>query len=44
MLVEVTNFLYVAQAVEGMLAVAYGNKLYWFESDCCHIYLCRQDS
>ena len=33
-------FLYVAQAVERVLAVALGNKLCWFESHYRHISLC----
>jgi len=30
-------FLYVAQEVESVLAVAFGNKLCWFESHYRHI-------
>jgi len=33
-------FLYVAQAFERMLAVAFGNKLCWFESHYRRISLC----
>jgi len=33
-------FLYVAQAVEGVLAVAFGNKLFWFKSHYRDISLC----
>ena len=35
----ISIFLYVAQAVEGVLAVVFGNKLYWFESHTQHISL-----
>jgi len=34
----------VAQAVQRVLAVAFGNKLRWFESHCRHISLCSQGS
>jgi len=37
-------FLYVAQAVQRMLAVAFGNKLRWFESHYRHISLCSPGS
>jgi len=37
-------FLYVAQAVEGVLGVAFRNKVRWFESDYRHISLCSPDS
>jgi len=36
------TFLYVAQAVEGVLAVAFGNELCWFESHYRRISLCSQ--
>jgi len=35
-------FLYVAQAVERVLAVAFGNKLCWFESHYRRISLCSR--
>ena len=34
-------FLYVAQAVECVLAVAFGNKLCWFESHYRHVYVAQ---
>jgi len=34
------TFLYVAQAAEGVLAVAFENELHWFESHYRHISLC----
>jgi len=37
-------FAGLAQAVEGMLAVAFGNKLRWFESHYRHISLCSPGS
>jgi len=37
-------FLYVAQAVQRVLAVAFGNKLCWFESHDRHISLCSPGS
>jgi len=37
-------FLYVAQAVEHMLAVAFGNELCWIESHYRHISLCSLGS
>ena len=37
-------FLYVAQAVERVLAVAFGNKLTWFESHYRRISLCSPGS
>ena len=37
-------FLYVAQAVERVLAVAFGKKLCWFESHYQHISLCSPGS
>jgi len=36
--------LYVAKAFERMLAVAFGNKLFWFESHYRRISLCRPGS
>ena len=35
----ISIFLYVAQAVERMLVVAFGNELRWFESHYWHISL-----
>jgi hypothetical protein len=35
-------FLYVVQAVERLLAVAFRNKLCWFESEYQHISLCSR--
>ena len=35
-------FLYVAQAVERLIAVAYGNKVFWFAFYYRHISLCPQ--
>jgi len=37
-------FLYVAQEVERVLTVAFGNKLCWFESHYRHISLCSPGS
>ena len=37
-------FPYVAKAVERVRAVAFGNKLRWFESHCRHISLYSQGS
>jgi len=37
-------FLYVAQAVERMIVVAFGNKVCWFESHYQRIYLCSLGS
>ena len=37
-------FLYVAQTVESVLAVAFGNKLCWFESHYRHISVCSPGS
>jgi len=34
------TFLYVAQAVERVLALAFGNELCWFGSHYRHISLC----
>ena len=42
MFVRVPVFLYVAQAVERVLAVAFGNKLCWFESNYRHIFYVTQ--
>ena len=44
MLVRVPLFLYVAQVVECVLAVAFGNKLRWFQSHYRHISLCSLGS
>ena len=38
----VVIFLYVAKALERVLAVAFGNKLRWLESHFRHISLCSQ--
>ena len=40
----ISIFLYVARAVEQVLAVAFGNKLCWFESHYRHISLCSPGS
>jgi len=37
-------FLYVAQVVEHMLAVAFGSELCWFKSHYRHISLCSPGS
>jgi len=37
-------FLYVAQAVERVLGLPFGNKLFWFESYYRHISLCSPGS
>jgi len=42
--VPLLAFLYVAQAVQRVLAVAFGNELCWLESHYQHISLCSPGS